>query len=78
MGRRRDTVCGYHRRRRSDFPTSKSAIVNRARDNGGIDHEVVAVLSKLPDRSFESIEELKDEVRSIYLAEGEALEGLPV
>ncbi len=61
-----------------DFPTSRSAIINRARDNGGIDSEVYAILYQLPDRSFNSIEELQREVAAIYVAEGSPPDSLPV
>ena len=61
-----------------DFPTSKAAIINRARDRGGIDREVYAILSQLPDRSFKSIEELQGEIRAIYVAEGAPPDSLPV
>ena len=61
-----------------DFPTSKSAIVNRARDNGGIDREVHAVLMKLADRSYSSLEDLQEAVRVIYLADGVSPESVPL
>ena len=61
-----------------DFPTSKSAVINRAQDNGGIDREVYTILSHLPDRSLKSIEELQREVRAIYVAEGAQPDSLPV
>ncbi len=61
-----------------DFPTSKWAIVNRARDNGGIDREVSEILSRLDDRTYRSIEDLQEAVRAIYVAEGESPESLPL
>ena len=61
-----------------DFPTSKSAVVNRARDNGGLDREVYATLSQLPDRSFGSVEELQQAVRAIYVADGAPPDSLPL
>ena len=61
-----------------DFPTSKSAVVNRARDNGGIDREVYAILSRLPDRSLGSVEELQQAVRAIYVADGAPPDSLPL
>ncbi len=61
-----------------DFPTSKSAVVNRARDNGGLDREVYAILSQLPDRSFGSVEELQQAVRAIYVADGAPPDSLPL
>lgn len=61
-----------------DFPASRAAIINRARDNGGIDREVYASLSKLPDRPLASIEELRQAVRAIYVADGASPDSLPL
>ena len=61
-----------------DFPVSKTAVINRARDNGGIDREVYPMLSQLPDGSFESLEELQQAVRAIYIADGAAPDSLPL
>jgi hypothetical protein len=61
-----------------DFPTSKSAIISRARDNGGIDREVYAILDRLPEHPYNSTEELQDGVRAIYLADGVPSESLPI
>ena len=61
-----------------DFPTSKFAILNRARDNGGIDREVCEILGRLPDRSYRSLEELKKAARAIYVADGAPAESLPL
>ena len=61
-----------------DFPASKAAIINRARDNGGIDSEVYATLSQLPDQSLASLEDLQQAVRTIYIANGAASDSLPL
>ena len=61
-----------------DFPTSRAAVINRARDNGGIDREVYAVLSQLPDQSFGSVEELRQAVRAIYVTDGAPPDSLPL
>ena len=61
-----------------DFPASKAAVINRARDNGGIDREVYATLSQLPDRSLESMKDLQQAVRAIYIASGAASNSLPL
>ena len=61
-----------------DFPTSKPAVINRARDNGGADREVYAILSQLPDRSVKSMEDLQQAVRAIYIAGGAAPDSLPL
>lgn len=60
------------------FPTSKSAIINRTRDNGGIDREVHVILARLPKHSYRSMEELQEAVRAIYLTDGVAPESLPM
>jgi hypothetical protein len=61
-----------------DFPTSKSAVINRARDNGGIDREVYAILADLTDERFESLDELLAAVRDVYVAKGEPAASVPV
>jgi len=61
-----------------DFPTSKAAVVNRARDNGGLDREVKEIIVKLPDRTYASLEELQEAVRAAYLAEGVAEDAVPL
>ena len=61
-----------------DFPASKAAVLNRARDNGGIDREVYTTLSQLPNKSLESIEDLQQAVRVIYIAGGAASDSLPL
>ena len=60
------------------FPTSKSAIVTRARDNGGLDHEVKVIVEQLPQRRYNSLEELEAAVRWVYLARGVQPEALPI
>jgi hypothetical protein len=61
-----------------DFPTSKSAVINRARDNGGIDREVYAVLDDLPDAPFDSLDALLAAIRDVYVAKGEPAASVPV
>ena len=61
-----------------DFPVSKAAVINRARDNGGIDREVYAILSQLPDKSHESMEDLQQAVRAIYIAGCASPDALPL
>jgi hypothetical protein len=61
-----------------DFPASKSAVINRARDNGGIDAEVFDVVARLPDRPYDSIADLHQAVREIYVTDGEDRDSLPV
>ncbi len=61
-----------------EFPTSKAGVVNRARDNGGLDTEVFNTVARLPDQPFETIEELQQAVRDIYVADGTPVDSLPV
>ena len=61
-----------------EFPASKAAVINRARDNGGIDREVYATLSQLPNQSLESMEDLQQAVRAIYIASSAASDSLPL
>jgi hypothetical protein len=60
------------------FPTSKTAVLNRARLKGGIDREVQAVLSELPASVYRSMEELEGAVRAVYLAHGAEEKELPI
>jgi hypothetical protein len=53
-----------------DFPTSRSAILNAARDKGGFDAEVVHVLEQVADRTYEDADDLTAEVRRIYARGG--------
>src|SRR5688572_22606617 len=46
-----------------DYPTSRSAIINRATDNGGLDTEVLRVLQRLPDRTYSSRDQILAHVR---------------
>ncbi|MEX2225006.1 MAG: DUF2795 domain-containing protein [Dehalococcoidia bacterium] len=55
-----------------DFPASQAAIQNKAQDKGGIDAEVTYVLRHLPDRTYDSIDDLNAEIAQIY-ASGIAL-----
>ena len=61
-----------------DFPTSRAALISRARDNGGIDREVYAVLSQLPDQPLDSMEDLQQAIRAIYVAGGASPDSLPL
>ena len=60
------------------FPTSKSAVLNRARDNGGLDREVYAILAQISDRKYKTTEDLHEAIRAVYRARGVAAEALPV
>ena len=53
-----------------DFPASKSGIVRKAHDTGGIDTEVISVLGRIEDRTYESPQDLAAEVERVYAAGG--------
>lgn len=53
-----------------EFPASLPAIVRTAADRGGIDREVLEVLGRLPDRRYESLEDLLEAVRESYRETG--------
>ncbi|HET6614928.1 MAG TPA: DUF2795 domain-containing protein [Dehalococcoidia bacterium] len=57
-----------------DFPASSAAIQQKAKDKGGIDAEVNYVLAHLPDRTYDSMEDLAHEVDLVYATVG-PLEG---
>ncbi len=60
------------------FPTSRDAIVSRARDSGGLDREVSRILERLPARRYGSLEELEEMVRAIYSFSGVPEDALPL
>ena len=60
------------------FPTSKAAVLRRARDNGGVDHEVKVIVEQLPERTYRTLEELEGAVRLVYLARGVQPEAVPI
>lgn len=63
---------GFH------YPISRSAILNMGRDKGGVDREVALILSRIPDRRYNSVDEVKEAVRAVYRASGVATEDLPI
>ena len=63
---------GFH------FPISRSAIMNMGRDKGGVDREVAIVLAQIPDRRYNSLDEVKEAVRAVYRARGVADDDLPI
>jgi hypothetical protein len=60
------------------FPASLSEIMKRARDIGGIDHEVHEVIGRLPRDSYDTREEFVQDIREIYLADAIAPDKLPL
>ena len=61
-----------------EFPASKFEILERARDKGGLDHEVIAMLERLPRDEYETLDELTGAVREMYIADGYDASALPV
>jgi hypothetical protein len=61
-----------------DFPASLSEVKKRARDIGGIDHEVHEIIGRLPRDRYDSREDFLQDIREIYLADGIAPDKLPV
>jgi hypothetical protein len=53
-----------------EYPASSDVVVRTARDHGGIDTEVAAMLLQLPEGSFASRDELDDAIRALYSAAG--------
>src|SRR5262245_29866127 len=57
-----------------DFPSSKPAILNKARDKGGLDREVPHVLAQVEERTYKSWDDIEAEIERIYAQGG----GLPI
>jgi uncharacterized protein DUF2795 len=49
-----------------DFPASRAQVVNKAKDKGGLDTEVLYIFEQLPDRTYETPEELRAAVIDAY------------
>lgn len=60
------------------YPISKSAILNMGRDKGGTDREVARILQLLPERRYNSVDEVKEAVRAVYLSRGVVQDDLPI
>jgi hypothetical protein len=63
---------GFH------YPISKAAILNMGRDKGGIDREVAFILDRLPNRRYNSEDEIREAVRTVYRSHGVPDEDLPI
>jgi hypothetical protein len=61
-----------------EFPASKFEILERARDKGGLDHEVIAMLGRLPKDEYETLEALTAAIREMYIADGYDASALPL
>jgi hypothetical protein len=60
------------------FPASLSEIMKRARDIGGIDHEVHEVIGRLRGDSYDTLDQFLQDIREIYIADGIAPDKLPL
>jgi hypothetical protein len=60
------------------FPASLSELTKKARDIGGIDHEVHEIIGRLPRDSYDSLEDFLQDVRQLYIDDGIAPDKLPV
>jgi hypothetical protein len=49
-----------------DFPASKSAIKKAVHDKGGLDTEVLHILDRIRDRTYEDAADVGREVRRVY------------
>ena len=52
--------------------------MKRARDIGGIDHEVHAIIGRLRRDSYDTLEQFTQDIREIYLSDGIAPDKLPL
>jgi hypothetical protein len=53
-----------------EFPASLVYIIRTARDRGGIDREVHAILERLPEQEYDTYDDLIAGVRAVYAADG--------
>jgi Protein of unknown function (DUF2795) len=61
-----------------DFPISKLGLTRDVRENGGIDHEVLDMIAKLPNDGWDSQEELVADIRAQYVDDGFDPAALPL
>ena len=61
-----------------DFPAAKDAILRHAQDRGGIDAEVTHMLERLPRDEYETLDDVRADVRALYAADGFDPSKLPV
>ncbi|MEX2374636.1 MAG: DUF2795 domain-containing protein [Dehalococcoidia bacterium] len=63
---------GFH------YPISRAAILTMGRDKGGVDREVAIILSQLPDRRYNTEDEIREAVRNVYRSRGVEDSELPI
>ena len=60
------------------FPSAKAAVLARARDHGGLDHEVKQIVEQLSDRTYVSAIDLDDALRAVYMSAGAPAISVPI
>jgi hypothetical protein len=60
------------------FPLSLVQIRKQAREVGGVDSEVHAMIGRLQSDTYDSLEQLMQDIREIYTADGVAPDKLPL
>ncbi len=63
---------GFH------YPISRAGILNMGRDKGGVDREVAIILREIPDKRYNSEDEVREAVRNVYRGRGVADANLPI
>lgn len=61
-----------------EFPAAKVAILRHVEDTGGLDYEVIEVLSRLPRPEYTTLDELTGDARGLYVQDGFDAANLPV
>jgi hypothetical protein len=61
-----------------EYPVSKDGILNHARDHGGLDSEVIAVLVQLTDREYEDQTDLEQALRTVYSEQDVPPDAMPI
>lgn len=61
-----------------EFPASRDAILRTAADKGGINGNVLVVLERIPDQSYDSRDQLEAAVAEAYIEESGLTQGMPV
>lgn len=53
-----------------DFPASQSAIYQKSKDKGGLDTEVPFILERVPERTYDTMDELWAAIERVYAEQG--------
>ena len=60
------------------FPLSLVEYKKRAREVGGVDSEVHTMIGRLKSYSYDSLDQLTQEIRALYVADGVSSDKLPL